>query len=106
MAAEDIKLTVARLVQDSLGKQISYFRNRWEDEKEYEDFAEYESALCKAFDKLVLEHPKLQQNWVKFVGLKKKPFSVRYSFGVAAKVFVIKTKLTNSRIELWTEIEE
>ncbi len=73
---------------DEITKQFSGFlgnlRDRWQDEKEHEDFKEYEAAAKKALDGKI--------EGVKFVKLTKSPFAAYLDFNGMSLKLVVKAK--------------
>ena len=68
---EEVKASLRTIIQsDTAGDKIAYLYSRWEDEKEYEDWAEYEEVLRK-----------LTPVWAKFVKGLKRPFGFRLDYG-------------------------
>jgi hypothetical protein len=54
----------------ALADRLSYLYGRWLDEREYEDFADYEAAAAKAVAEFL--------PGATFVSLKRRPFELRY----------------------------
>ena len=56
-------------VNAELAKYMDYLEGRWQDEKEYEDFADYQNAVEK----------KVAALGMRFAKMTKRPFAVRYA---------------------------
>jgi uncharacterized protein YeeX (DUF496 family) len=64
-------------LMDKMGERLVYLYDRWQDEKEYEDFQDYIDAMKKDFEKYCKEA--IMSNAV-FVKVGKRPFGVTYDF--------------------------
>jgi len=56
---------------DRCWEQVSYLHDRWQDEKEYEDWQDYIDSATKLVEKSGLE----------FIGLSKRPFKLTFQHG-------------------------
>ena len=56
---------------DTTGDYFMYLYNRWQDEKDYEDFDDYKVAMTN----------KAAEHGVKLLGMKKRPFSFTWELG-------------------------
>ena len=72
-----LKITLEELtkvrtaVYQATGDTIAELWNRWQDEKEYEDFADYQKVLKNRFEKANVEN-------ATFIKATKRPFGIQY----------------------------
>ena len=82
----------AILANSAVAERINYLAERWADEKEFEDFADYEKAL-KAL--LAEEFPAAT-----YVGATKRPFGIKYTWPEARGTFRIFRKLNGNKFSM------
>lgn len=56
-------------IAEQIAGSLEYFYDRWQDEKDYEDWSEYTTAAKKL----------VEDSGGKYISLKKKPFVLRFS---------------------------
>ena len=77
MAMNDITKDKINKLMDKIIDNLSYLYSRWQDEKEYEDFADYIERMKSDFNRFCKEIP--MKNAV-FVKGQKRPFGFVFDF--------------------------
>jgi len=62
-------MSIENTVYNSVGLYLGNLRDRWQDEKEYEDWNDYVTALKKKVDEI---------DGAEFISMKKRPFSFQW----------------------------
>jgi hypothetical protein len=77
---------LAEQIGAAMAQFLSSLAYRWKDESQYEDFAEYEKAVAKQFEKFPA---------AKFIKLNKKPFQAEFAINETEWVLRVNAKSIN-----------
>ena len=91
MPMNEITKKKVNVLMDKVADKLSYLYNRWLDEREYEDFADYVTEMRKVFDAEIEPVPMKNAFFVKG---QKRPFGFTFDFeGWQVKMGVTATQV-------------